>query len=95
MSLMQHGSQTETKRIRKIPAIIRGVISAAVFIMIWADDAHVLIRTCAACGNFVLGIKHAMITPRIAAGFTMYHSSMNPRCRPWVGESSCIADSLS
>ena len=80
ISLIQQGSQTAINSITKIPATTPAVISVVMFIMICADDAHVLSRTCPACGSFVRGKKNATITPSTAAAFTGNQSSMNPKC---------------
>ena len=78
MSLKQQGNHTAIKRTISIPPIIEMVISPCVFIIIWAADAHVLINMWPAWGNFVRGKKYAIRIPRIAAGLTIYHSSMKP-----------------
>ncbi len=68
MSLMQHGSQTARNSTTNIPSPILGVIAVSMFMSMCDDDAHVLMRTWAACGHFVRGIRKAIITPNIAAG---------------------------
>jgi len=81
MSLTQQGSQTAIKRVANIPVAAVIVITDCIFISRYDDDAHVLIKICPACGNFVRGRKYAIKIPNNAAGLTMYHSSMNPRWR--------------
>jgi hypothetical protein len=44
MSLKQQGNHTEMNRTMKTPTNSMGVSSRWVFIRMWKDDAHVLIR---------------------------------------------------
>ena len=80
MSLKQHGIQTAKNKNPKLPIIFNNETSPAIAISMWNDEAHVLRRTCPACGNFVLGLKYAIRMPAIAAGITTYQPSIKPIC---------------
>ena len=79
ISLTQHGSQVARNSVANIPNTTPTVRSACIFMSRYDIDAHVLIKTWPAWGNFVLGITNAIAIPKNAAGLTMYQSSIKPK----------------
>jgi len=78
MSLVQQGIQTPRNKKKKIT---RNVIQFTVppnAMMMWNNDAQVLINTCPECGSLVVGLQQPMAIPINAARFTIHHSSMKP-----------------
>ena len=81
ISLTQHGSHVAMNSVANIPNTAPTVMSACISMSKYDIEAHVLMRTWPACGNFVLGSIKAMAIPKKAAGLTMYHSSIKPK---WI-----------
>jgi len=54
ISLVQHGSHTARNKNMNMPIVCIQLTVVPNAMMIWNNDAHVLINTCPACGNFVV-----------------------------------------
>ena len=57
MSLVQQGTQTARNRNKKITRSVNQVTVSPNAMMMWNNDAQVLINTCPECGNLVVGLK--------------------------------------
>ncbi len=57
MSLMQTGIQTARNRNKKMTRTRIQVIVSPNAMMMWNNDAQMLINTCPACGNLVVGLQ--------------------------------------
>jgi len=91
MSLTQQGSQTARNRNTKITSVVTQSIVVPSAMMMWNNDAQVLISTCPECGSLVVGFRQPMAMPINAAEFTIRHSSIKPIWSPLLGRSSSVS----
>ena len=78
ISLRQQGIQTAKNKNKKIVESTTQFTVSPIAIIIWNNDAQVLINTCPECGNLVVGLKKPIAIPRNAAGFVSHGFSMKP-----------------